>query len=41
LTTFMAPFVETCCRQELAQHAHPSIWGRLSDVERKNIASIA
>jgi hypothetical protein len=41
LTTFMAPFVETFCRQELDQHAHTSICGLLSDVERKNIASIA
>jgi SRSO17 transposase len=41
LTTFMAPFVETFCRQELDQHAHTSICGLLSDVERKNIESIA
>ena len=41
LTTFMAPCGETCCRQELAQHAHPSLCGLLSAVERKNIASIA
>ena len=41
LTTFMAPFVETFCRQELDQHAHTYICGLLSDVERKNIASIA
>src|SRR5215510_6699680 len=41
LTTFMAPFVETCCRPELDQHAHTYLWGLLSDVERKNIASIA
>ena len=41
LTTFMAPFVETFCRQELEQHAHTSLCGLLSDVERKNIASIA
>ena len=41
LTTCMAPFVETFCRQELDQHAHPSICGLLSDVERKNIASLA
>jgi hypothetical protein len=41
LTTFMAPFVETFCRQELEQHAHIYICGLLSDVERTNIASIA
>src|SRR6266571_2940866 len=41
LTTFMAPFVETFCRQELDQHAQTYICGLLSDVEYKNIASIA
>jgi hypothetical protein len=41
LTTFMAPFVETFCRQELEQHAHTYLCGLLSDVERKNIESIA
>ena len=41
LTTCMAPFVETFCRQELEQHAHTYLCGLLSDVERKNIASIA
>src|SRR5512145_3191873 len=41
LTTFMAPFVETFCRQELEQHAHTYLCGLLSDVARKNIASIA
>jgi hypothetical protein len=41
LTTFMAPFVETFCRPALDQHAHPSICGLLSEVERTNIASIA
>jgi SRSO17 transposase len=41
LATFMAPFVETFCRPELAQQAHTSICGLLSEVERKNIASIA
>jgi hypothetical protein len=41
LTTFMAPFVETFCRPELDQHAHTSLCGLLSEVERKNIASIA
>ena len=41
LTPFMAPFVATCCRQALEQHAHPSLCGLLSDVERKNIAALA
>jgi hypothetical protein len=41
LTTCMAPFVATCCRQELDQQAQTSICGLLSDVERNNIASIA
>src|SRR5215510_8855908 len=41
LTTFMAPFVETFCRQELDQHAHTYLCGLLSDVDRKNIESIA
>ena len=35
LTTFMAPFVETFCRQELEQHAHTYLCGLLSDVDRK------
>ena len=41
LTTCMAPFVETFCRPELAQHAHTYMCGLLSDVDRKNIESIA
>lgn len=41
LTTFLAPFVETFCRQELDQHAHTYLCGLLSDVARKNIESIA
>src|SRR6266516_337996 len=41
LTTFMAPFVETFCRQEPDQHAQTYVWGLLSDVERKNVESIA
>src|SRR4029453_2902833 len=41
LTTFMAPFVETFCRPELDQHAHTYLCGLLSEVERKNIESIA
>jgi len=41
LPTFMAPFVETCCRPELDQHAHTYRCGLLSDVDRKNIEAIA
>ena len=41
LATFMGPFVETFCRQELNQHAHTYLCGLLSDVERKNVESIA
>ena len=41
LATFMAPFVETFCRQELDQHAHTYLCGLLSDLARKNVASIA
>jgi SRSO17 transposase len=41
LTTCMAPFVETFCRQEPDQHAHPYVCGLLSDLERKNVESIA
>src|SRR4030095_5473868 len=41
LTTFMAPFVETFCRQELDQHAHTCVRGVRSDSDRKNIKSIA
>jgi SRSO17 transposase len=41
LATFMAPFVATFRRQELDQHAHTYICGLLSDVERKNVESIA
>jgi hypothetical protein len=41
LTPCMAPFVEPFCRQELDQPAHPYICGLLSDVDHKNIASIA
>jgi hypothetical protein len=41
LITFMAPFVETFGRQELDQHAHTSLCGLLSDLERKNVESIA
>jgi hypothetical protein len=35
------PFVATFWRQEPSAHAPPSVRGLLSDVERKNVASIA
>src|SRR5713101_5305752 len=41
LETCMAPFVATFCRQEPSAHAHTSVRGLLSDVARKNVASIA
>jgi SRSO17 transposase len=41
LSTFMAPFVETLQGQALTQHAQTYVSGLLSDVERKNVASIA
>jgi len=41
LETFMVPFVDTFCRQEPAAHAQTSVRGLLSDVARKNVASIA
>jgi len=41
LETFMKPFVDTLCGQALHQHAHTYVCGLLSDVERKNVASIA
>jgi SRSO17 transposase len=41
VATFLVPFVETFCRHELNQHAHTSLCGLLSDVERKNVESIA
>lgn len=41
LEAFMAPFVTTFCRQEPSVHAHTYVRGLLSDVERKNIESIA
>ena len=41
LATFMAPLVETFCRQELDQHAHTYLCGLLSDLARKNVESIA
>jgi SRSO17 transposase len=41
LETFMAPFVDTFCRQAPSQHAQTSVRGLLSDVERKHVESIA
>lgn len=41
LATFMAPFVETFCRQALDPQAHTYRCGLLSDLERKNVESIA
>src|SRR5678815_87192 len=41
LGTFMAPFVETLQGQALTQHAQTYVSGLLSEVERKNVESIA
>jgi SRSO17 transposase len=41
LHTFMEPFVASFQGQALTQHAKTSVRGWLSDVERKNVASIA
>ena len=41
LATFMAPFVESFRRQEPDQHAQTYVSGLLSDLERKNVESIA
>ena len=41
LYTFMKPFVKTFQGQVADQHAKTSVCGLLSDVERKNIESIA
>jgi SRSO17 transposase len=41
LQAFMKPFVETFCGQALPQHAKTYVSGLLSDVERKNVESIA
>src|SRR5207237_4491558 len=41
LHTFMEPFVDTFQGQALSQHATTYVSGRLSDVARKNVASIA
>jgi SRSO17 transposase len=39
--TFMVPFVSTFRRQEPSAHAHTYVRGLLSEVERKNVESIA
>jgi hypothetical protein len=41
LPPFMAPFVEPFCRPARDPPAPTSLWGRLSEVERTNIAAIA
>ncbi len=41
LHTFMEPFVDTLCGQALHSHARTYVCGLLSDVERKNVESIA
>src|SRR5678815_3230527 len=41
LGTFMAPFVETLQGQALTQHAQTYVSGLLSEVERKNVESMA
>ena len=41
LATFMAPFVETFCRQAPDPHAQTYVCGLLSDVEHKNVEAIA
>ena len=41
LYAFMAPFVKTFQGQRAAQHAKTSVCGLLSDVEHKNVESIA
>lgn len=41
LQTFMEPFVDTCGGPALHQHASTYVCGLLSDVERKNVESIA
>jgi SRSO17 transposase len=41
LESFMAPFVGVFVRKEQVRHAHCFVQGLLSDVERKNVESIA
>jgi len=41
LEEFMEPFVTSFCRREQAEHARTFVQGLLSDLERKNVESIA
>jgi SRSO17 transposase len=41
LERFMEPFVETLIRREQVDHAHTFVQGLLSDLENKNVESIA
>src|SRR6266516_2832847 len=41
LMEFMEPFVANFCRREQAEHAHTFVQGLLSNLERKNVESIA
>jgi SRSO17 transposase len=41
LETFLQPFVQALARREQVQHAHTFVQGLLSDVDRKNVESIA
>jgi hypothetical protein len=41
LESFMKPFVKTFQGQVASQHANTSVCGLLSNLERKNVASIA
>ena len=41
LESFLDPFVESLCRKEQHQHARTFVQGLLSDVDHKNVESIA
>ncbi len=41
LVEFMEPFVANFCRREQTEHAHTFVQGLLSNLERKNVESIA
>ena len=41
LVEFMEPFVANFCRREQAEHARTFVQGLLSNLERKNVESIA
>ena len=41
LESFLDPFVESLCRREQHQHARTFVQGLLSDVDHKNVESIA